>query len=141
MKKILFLFCCFFALISAGCNNTESQPPGALTRVSANTDAAAETQSETNPNDDAQTENICLPPAETDCLAVADKYAQAFQSLFLKYLQFETEELSVKVNKDPSDRITDIFFYYPVVDDEVKCYSDLKNILWNSVPMNMPKSF
>lgn len=110
MKKFLSFFCCFFVLIAtAGCNNTEKQ-------------------SDTNPTTDAQTENICLPSAETDCLAVADKYAQAFQSLFLKYLQFETEELSIKVNKDPSDRITDIFFYYPVVDDEVKCYSDLKNI-------------
>lgn len=86
-----------------------------------------EAQAEMSP--DTRTEETDLPPEDTDCLAVADECALAFQSLFLKYLQYEESELSIKFNDDPSSWIAEPVFYRPVIDDQIKCRDDLKNIL------------
>ncbi|MDE7195033.1 MAG: hypothetical protein K2O14_13855 [Oscillospiraceae bacterium] len=86
-----------------------------------------EAKAETSP--DPRTEEIDLPPEDTDCLAVADECALAFQSLFLKYLQYEESELSIKFHDDPSSWITDPIFYRPVINDQIKCCDDLKSIM------------
>lgn len=74
------------------------------------------------------TQTAELPPADTDRISVADEYAQAFQSLFLNYLQSEEQKLSVKVDINRSNGVTDLLTFYPVIDDNIKCYNDLKSI-------------
>ncbi len=69
------------------------------------------------------------PPAATDPFAAADKSVQNFKSLFLKYLQYETDELYLKIDSDPSAVISDTFLYRPVADEKIKCREDLKKIL------------
>lgn len=66
-KRILYLSAALFLLaLAAGCGNTE-------TRI------AADLQSGMTYDTDAHTEEVNLPPAETDCLAVANEITLIFK--------------------------------------------------------------
>ncbi len=131
MKKYFSLFVILILLtITSGCN-TENQLTASIDEssdYSASTNGKTDLHSELSQTADYQNTADILTDSE-ECIAMADEYAKAFQSLFLKYLQYETDELSIKLNKEPSACITDIFFYYPVVDGKIKCRDDLKSIL------------
>lgn len=79
-----------------------------------------------------QTEEIITeyPPDDIDCIAVADEYAQTFHELFLDYLQIQSENLAIKVDDD--DYSKSVMYrggpFFPVVDDNIRCYDDLKKI-------------
>lgn len=113
MKRLLYFLTAFFLLaMVTSCNSTETQ----------NMQDSSDIMSS---GADAQTE--ALPPEETDCLTAANECALAFQSLFLKYLQYEENELSIKVEMDYALLINEKgASFFPVVDDEIKCYDDLK---------------
>lgn len=132
MNKSLSFFAVLLSLTAAvGCSSIETQPSEVLPQVSSDYFVSAEitgkARGETSQATDTRTEDVDLPPEEIDCLSVANECALAFQSLFLKYLQYEENELSIKVEMDYALLINekgDSFF--PVVDDEIKCYDDLK---------------
>lgn len=69
------------------------------------------------------------PPADTDCYAVADEAALEFQSLFLNYLQYDVTRRSILWDKGYEKGIDQNgWFFLPVVDDEIKCCNDIKEI-------------
>ncbi len=89
-KRILYLSAALFLLaLAAGCGNTETR-------------SAADLQSGMTYDTDAHTEEVNLPPAETDCLAVANEITLTFQTLYQNYLQVEESDLSFRINTDRS---------------------------------------
>ena len=83
-----------------------------------------------------ETEEIITeyPPDDIDLIEVADEYAQTFQNLFLDYLQYNSDYLAIRVtDKYKNEHIPEYVIYrgrpfFPVEDDYIKCYDDLKRI-------------
>lgn len=111
MKRFfLFLIIVFVITAAIGCGSAETSGGSAV-----------------------QTEEIDLPPEDTDCLAVANEITIAFQSLYRSYLQVEGEELLFKIDKDYSSAVyfddQPGYGYLPLINDEIRCCEDLKEIL------------
>lgn len=87
---------------------------------------------------DIQTEEIFLPTDDIDLLAVSDEYLSAYSSLYHKYLQSDYNKFSIYIDFDrskyvemkpyPVEAPNYLGFFYPVIDDNIKCYDDLKKI-------------
>lgn len=135
MKKSLSFFAILYVMTTAGCSSAETQPPdipiNELPNYSVSAEMTEESQVETSLTTDTQTEEVDLPPEDTDCLATANEITIAFQSLYRNYLQVEGSELLFKTDKDIW-----VYFddqpgqaYIPLINDEIRCCDDLKEIL------------
>lgn len=149
MKKILYAVLTIAALIGLmGCNR-ENQPAADLTQAAESSTKSPEavesadaktTYIETT---DVQTEEIFLPPDNIDPIVIADKYAEAFQTLYMNYLingnnkaafhitntNPTTNPDCVLLSADPADEERRFkMHFFPVNNEKVKCYNDLRSL-------------